>query len=50
VGFLAIIAKFGKLIVIGIVAAGGAIWKFITGRRKKNEEYTPVTDNPTDQA
>ncbi len=48
VGIFALIAKFGKLIVIGLVAAGGAIWKFVTGRRKKNEEYTPVTENTTD--
>ena len=50
VGILAGLAKFGKLIVIGLAALGGAIWKFITGRRKKNEEYTPVTENTGDQA
>ena len=50
VGIFALIAKFGKIIVIGLVAAGGAIWKFVTGRRRKNEEYAPVTENPNDQA
>jgi uncharacterized membrane-anchored protein len=33
------ILKFLKFIIIGIIAAGGAIWKWITGRRKKEEEF-----------
>ena len=54
VGFLAIILKFLKFIILGIVAAGGAVWRFITGRKKKEEEfvYQPQpapTDNPTEQ-
>jgi uncharacterized membrane-anchored protein len=32
--------KFLKLIFIGIAAAIGAAWRFITGRRKKKEEET----------
>lgn len=39
VGFIAIIAKFGKLIALGLIAAGTAAWKFIRGRRKKQTEY-----------
>lgn len=54
-GFFALILKNIKLIVLGIVAFGGGIWRFITGRRKKEEEfvYAPQanpegesTDNP----
>ena len=40
VGLLAVIAKFGKLILFGIAAAGAGIWKFIKGRKEKKE-----TDN-----
>jgi uncharacterized membrane-anchored protein len=44
VGILAGLGKFLKLIIIGIAALGGAIWKWITGRRnKQDEQYTPVT-------
>ena len=35
VGFFAVIAKFGKVILLGLVAALGAIWSFITGKKKK---------------
>lgn len=39
------ILKFLKFIIIGVVAAGGAIWRWISGRKKKQEEfvYEPVT-------
>jgi uncharacterized membrane-anchored protein len=39
------ILKFLKFIIIGVVAAGGAIWRWVTGRKKKEEEfvYQPVT-------
>jgi len=37
-GFFAILLKFWKLIVIGLAAFGGGIWKYITGKRKKKEE------------
>lgn len=33
------ILKFLKFIIIGIIAAGGAIWKWFSGRRKKEEEF-----------
>lgn len=36
VGFFAVIAKFGKVIIFGLIAAFGAIWKFISGK-KENE-------------
>ncbi len=38
VGVLAVLAKFGKLIFLGLAAAGGFIWRFITGKRKKKDE------------
>lgn len=38
VGFFALILKFWKLIAIGFVAGGSAIWKFITGKRNKEDE------------
>lgn len=36
VGFFALVLKFWKVIGLAIVAFGGAIWKFITGKRDKN--------------
>ena len=53
VGFFAVILKFLKFIILGVVAIGGGIWRFITGRRKKEEEFVyqpqpaPV-DNPSE--
>jgi uncharacterized membrane-anchored protein len=52
VGFFAVIMKFLKFIIIGIALVGGAIWRFITGKRKKQQEleYQPqpvVEDNTT---
>jgi uncharacterized membrane-anchored protein len=46
-GLWAVLAKFFKFIIIGIVAAGGAIWRFITGRKKQNDEmvYQPQPVN-----
>ena len=38
-GFFALILKNIKLIGIAIVAFGGVIWRFIRGRRKKEEEF-----------
>jgi uncharacterized membrane-anchored protein len=50
-GFFAIILKFLKFIIIGIGVAGGAIWKFITGRKKKEQELVyeaqPVPSDTT---
>ena len=45
VGLFAFFGKFLKLILIGIVAAGGAIWKFIAGRRNKKEKEYAVRNN-----
>ena len=50
-GFFAIILKFLKFIILGVVAVGGGVWRFITGRRKKDNEfvYEPQrapTDSP----
>jgi uncharacterized membrane-anchored protein len=53
VGFFAVILKFLKFIILGVAAIGGGIWRFITGRRKKEEEFVyqpqpaPV-DNPSE--
>ena len=41
VGLFALIAKFGKLIVLSIAAALGVIWKFFK-RRKNDDEIKPV--------
>jgi uncharacterized membrane-anchored protein len=38
VGILAVIAKFGKLIALGVAGAGSAVWRFIRGRRKEEDE------------
>jgi uncharacterized membrane-anchored protein len=50
VGFFALIVKNIKLIALGLVAVGGFLWRFITGRRKKQEEFVyepaaPPADN-----
>jgi uncharacterized membrane-anchored protein len=47
------ILKFLKFIIIGVIALGGGIWRFITGRKKKEEEFVyqpspaPVQDQHT---
>jgi uncharacterized membrane-anchored protein len=42
VGFFAIILKYLKLILLGLAAGGGAIFKFFKGRKKREEEvYQP---------
>jgi uncharacterized protein HemY len=33
----AVLAKFGKLIFIGIAAAGAGIWRWFRGRKKEKE-------------
>lgn len=35
VGLFAGLAKFGKVIIVALIAAVGAAWRFISGRRKK---------------
>ena len=51
VGFFAVILKFLKFIIAGIAIAGGAVWRFITGRKKKQEEFVyqpqPKPDDST---
>jgi uncharacterized membrane-anchored protein len=37
-GFFAIIAKFGKVIILALIAGGAALWKYITGRRNQEED------------
>lgn len=53
VGFFAVLLKFGKFIFLGIALAGGAIWRFITGKKKKKAEeeyvYEPATVPSSDQ-
>lgn len=46
VGFFAIILKNIKLIILGAGALFAGLWKWISGRRKKNDEYTPTTPEP----
>lgn len=44
VGLWAFLAKFIKIIFIGLMGFGGAVWKFIAGKKKKNEDqYSPAT-------
>lgn len=47
VGLFALILKNIKLVMLALVAGGGAIWRFITGRKKKKDEleYAPVVSN-----
>jgi uncharacterized membrane-anchored protein len=50
-GFFAILLKFIKPILLVLAAVGGGIWRFITGRRKEEEdvfaEYAPkAPDEP----
>lgn len=44
VGLFALILKNIKLVLLALVAGGSAVWRFITGKRKKKEEleYAPV--------
>lgn len=44
VGIFAILAKFGKLIIVALLAGGSAVWRFITGRRKESEESAFTTN------
>lgn len=36
-GLFAVLLKFGKVIILGVLAAGGAVWRFITGKRGDEE-------------
>lgn len=44
VGFFALIIKFWKLIAIGLLAASGSIWRFITGKKKAQEAVAQLED------
>lgn len=44
VGVFALLAKFGKVIILAIGAALGGLWKWITGRKKKDETLPPATN------
>ena len=48
-GFFALVLKNIKLVLLGLVAAGGFIWRFITGRRKKEEEFEYAPSAPVNQ-
>jgi len=45
VGFLALLVKFWKLIVLGVAAAGGALWNRIRGKKKESDATPPPTDS-----
>ncbi len=38
VGFFALLLKSWKLIVIGLTAFGGVIWRFFSGRKKDDSD------------
>ncbi len=42
-GFFAVLLKFIKPILIGVALAGGVVWRYITGRRKRKEELLTQT-------
>ncbi len=48
-GFFAVILKFIKPILIGLALAGGVVWRYITGRRKKEEELVTQTVDSSDK-
>jgi uncharacterized membrane-anchored protein len=45
VGFWALLLKFWKLILIAIAGAGGAFWRFFTGRKKEVDNNNSSEDN-----
>jgi len=44
VGFFVVLAKFGKVILLGLAGAGAAVWKFFTGKKNKNDNSS--TEEP----
>lgn len=48
VGFFALLAKFWKIIAIGVVAAASAVWKFISNRRA-NTPPAPPAEAPVEK-
>jgi uncharacterized membrane-anchored protein len=47
-GIFAFLAKFAKVIFVAIAAAGGAVWRWITGRRKEDDEEIAI-DNDVEE-
>jgi len=45
VGFFALLLKSWKLILLGIAGLGGAIWRFLTGRKKDDTNTSNSEDN-----
>jgi uncharacterized membrane-anchored protein len=41
VGLFAGLAKFGKVIIVALIAGLGALWRFISGRKKKDDTPAP---------
>lgn len=44
-GFFAIIAKFGKVIIVALLGGGAALWRFISGRRKQEEDPYAISSD-----
>ncbi|WP_290795667.1 DUF2167 domain-containing protein [Flavihumibacter sp. UBA7668] len=47
-GFFAILLKFWKLIALGVIGAGGAVWNFIRRKKESTGEPFAETTTPTD--
>jgi uncharacterized membrane-anchored protein len=44
-GFFAVIAKFGKVIIMALLAGGAALWRYLSGRKKEEEDpYSPASN------
>ncbi len=46
VGFFALLLKFSKFIIIGLIAAAGAAWKFLFKKKEPVEEIAETTNTP----
>ena len=46
-GFFVLILKFLKPLLFVLIAGGGAIWRFITGRRKQEEDADVAESEPS---
>ena len=49
VGFLALILKNIKLVLLAIAGIGGGAWRFITGKKKKQEELAQTEPQPEEE-
>ena len=49
VGFLALILKNIKLILLAIAAFGGTVWRFVTGKKKKQQEALQTQEEPAEE-